>query len=351
MLVKWVPGKTYKLVIIGSMPTDLQWDPQWQTSISLNQSTIQIISFKKMHLNMSSTQRRPFWLGLDEPPWHRIGMDLLPDTYNCGLRMRRECRERFPCHWLQRKPLVRDPGMHHGTCVTHVPWCMSGSLTRGGGENVLDIPVACATRNFAYLVRGPWYKSPVSELLDVEACLILSSENINSVSTTACAAHEAFDENIITFANSPLDIHGDALCRYVRWQCNNVTCASWRSLQWRHHERDGVSKHDCLPNRLFRRISKNTSKLRLTGLCEGIHQWPVNSPHKEPVARKRFPFDDAIMWNHRHHDCLLISMSWLTTYETLKLRIIDPLWGESTGDSNKGQLTQRTKYEGNFCVL
>ena len=25
--------------------------------------------------------------------------------------------------------------MHHGTCVTHMPWCMSGSLTRGGGEN------------------------------------------------------------------------------------------------------------------------------------------------------------------------------------------------------------------------
>ena len=28
-------------------------------------------------------------------------------------------------------PLVRDPDMHHGTCVTHVPWCMSGSLTSG----------------------------------------------------------------------------------------------------------------------------------------------------------------------------------------------------------------------------
>ena len=40
----------------------------------------------------------------------------------------------FPRHRLQRKPLVSDPGMHHGTCVTHVPWCMSGSLTRGGGE-------------------------------------------------------------------------------------------------------------------------------------------------------------------------------------------------------------------------
>ena len=56
---------------------------------------------------------------------------------------------------LQRNPLVSDPDMHHGTCVTHVPWCMSGSLTRGGGENVPDIPSACATRNFAYLVRGP----------------------------------------------------------------------------------------------------------------------------------------------------------------------------------------------------
>ena len=26
---------------------------------------------------------------------------------------------------------VRDPDMHHGTCVTHVPWCMPRSLTGG----------------------------------------------------------------------------------------------------------------------------------------------------------------------------------------------------------------------------
>ena len=69
--------------------------------------------------------------------------------------MRPECRERFPRHRLQRQPLVGDPGMHHGMCVTHVPWCMSGSLTRGCGENVLGIPGVCATRKFTYLVRGP----------------------------------------------------------------------------------------------------------------------------------------------------------------------------------------------------
>ena len=28
-------------------------------------------------------------------------------------------------------PQFNDPDMHHGTCVTHVPWCISGSLTSG----------------------------------------------------------------------------------------------------------------------------------------------------------------------------------------------------------------------------
>ena len=77
-------------------------------------------------------------------------MDLLPDTPNCGLRMRRECREHFPRHRRQRTPQVSDPGMHHGTCVTHGSWCMPRS------RNVLGIPGACATWKFTNLVRGPW---------------------------------------------------------------------------------------------------------------------------------------------------------------------------------------------------
>ena len=42
------------------------------------------------------------------------------------------------------------------------------------------------------------------------------------------------------------------------------------SLEWRHNDHDGVSNnrpHDCLLNRLFRRRSKKTSKLCVTGLC------------------------------------------------------------------------------------
>ena len=44
------------------------------------------------------------------------------------------------------------------------------------------------------------------------------------------------------------------------------------SLQWRHDECDSVSNqqpHHCLLNRLFRRKSKKTSMLRVTGLCAG----------------------------------------------------------------------------------
>ena len=66
--------------------------------------------------------------------------------------MYRECRERSPGHRLQTKPLVSDPGVHHVTCVTYVPWCLSGSLTRSGGES---IPGACANRNLTYLASGP----------------------------------------------------------------------------------------------------------------------------------------------------------------------------------------------------
>ena len=54
--------------------------------------------------------------------------------------------------------------MHHGMCVTHMPWCMSGSLTRDGGENVPGI--LGATHNFPYLARGPWHNVAPSTKVD-----------------------------------------------------------------------------------------------------------------------------------------------------------------------------------------
>ena len=43
----------------------------------------------------------------------------------------------------------------------------------------------------------------------------------------------------------------------------------------------------------------------------GIHRWPVNSPHKGPVTRKMFQFDDVIMDRTSHagsSPCTMITM-------------------------------------------
>ena len=88
----------------------------------------------------------------------------------------------FPHHRLQRKPLVNDAGMYHGTCATHVPWCMPASLTRGGGENVHGIPDACASRNVMYLARGPYIKTNSSAIpLSYQTILTRERPNFKSL--------------------------------------------------------------------------------------------------------------------------------------------------------------------------
>ena len=77
----------------------------------------------------------------------------------------------------------------------------------------------------------------------------------------------------------------------------HLICQHCFTLHWRHNDHDGVlnhQSHGCLLNRVFRRRSKETSKLRVTGLCVGNSPGPVNSPHKGPVTRKMFPFGDVI---------------------------------------------------------
>ena len=56
---------------------------------------------------------------------------------------------------------------------------------------------------------------------------------------------------------------------------DHVTLVILYTLRWRHNGLGSISNHqphDCLLNRLFRRRSKKTSKIHVTGLCA------VNSP-------------------------------------------------------------------------
>ena len=70
------------------------------------------------------------------------------------------------------------------------------------------------------------------------------------------------------------------------------------ALQWHRNEHDGVANHQlhqCLLERLFWRRSKKTSKLHVTGLCEG------NSPVAgEFPAQMASNADNVSIW-WRHH--------------------------------------------------
>ena len=85
--------------------------------------------------------------------------------------MHRECRERFPRH-RQRKPVVSDPDMHHGTRVTHVQWCMSESLTRGGRKK--RFRHSRRMRNPQFYVTG---KRPMLILFGLSLWRVLSRTN------------------------------------------------------------------------------------------------------------------------------------------------------------------------------
>ena len=99
----------------------------------------------------------------------------------------------------------------------------------------------------------------------------------------------------------------------VAWNIQSImTPLNWNALRWRHNGRDSVSNHqpyDCLLNRLFRRRPRKHQSSASLAFVRGIHRRPVNSPHKGPVTRKMFPFDDVIMM----------------------FCVTGPLWGQSTG--------------------
>ena len=52
----------------------------------------------------------------------------------------------------------------------------------------------------------------------------------------------------------------------------------------------------------------------------GIHQWTVNSPHKGPVTRKMFPFDDVITGSPSGYARWCISGSVFLSWSSLECR-------------------------------
>ena len=122
----------------------------------------------------------------------------------------------------------------------------------------------------------------------------------------------------------------------IRW--DNETRRPF-SLQWRHNERDGVSNHQhyhCLLNRLFRRRSRKTLKLRVTGLCVG------NSPvtGEFPAQMASNTENVSIWW--RHHGLmgyvtLAAGTLYLSSVAEIHLKVWHTEISSGARTSNKSQ--------------
>ena len=63
---------------------------------------------------------------------------------------------------------------------------------------------------------------------------------------------------------------------------------------------------------------KYQSSTSLT-FVRGIHRWPVNSPHKWPLTRKMFPFDNVIMRSKQRVTFFTMIIAWwLYHYSSVK---------------------------------
>ena len=117
----------------------------------------------------------------------------------------------------------------------------------------------------------------------------------------------AFCVLIITFIGFKgfLYPRSSGLLHWPAWNMTDIDqYQTINTLQWRHNWHDSVSNHqphDCLLNRLFRRRSKKTSKLLVTGLCAG------NSPGTgEFSAQMASNAENVSIWWRHHYRTVII---------------------------------------------
>ena len=205
--------------------------------------------------------------------------------------MGQEYRERFPRHRFQRKPLVSDPDMHHGTCVKLVPWWMSGSLTRGGGENVPSILGACATRNFTYLVRSQLLQTWSRLFLIFIPNITLLNEELYLLPTTVTGiptpsrSHKNVDILIIfhlwipfipVITCPPLFVSNNMILNSASVAVTtvvNVTCTDGYAMKHVH----------------------NVTNIRVT--CHGDGTWKPFQPYCIRKLKKTFVMITSFHWN------------------------------------------------------
>ena len=137
------------------------------------------------------------------------------------------------------------------------------------------------------------------------ACLRDTKENISKWDFQKGRQPIVFGFGLLTTITLYVEMIGNAIWNKLSplnpmTSKSHIKAGSWIdiSLQWRHNGHDGVSNHrrlDYLNNSLFRRTSKKTSKLLVTGLCEGNQ--PVTGRFPSQRASNT---ENVSIWRRRH---------------------------------------------------
>ena len=121
-------------------------------------------------------------------------------------------------------------------------------------------------------------------------------------------------------SGEPSTVYKKSLC-FERQKWCGVVCKI--TLQWRHNERHSVSNHrhfDCFLSRLSGAHQTKHQSSASLAFVEGIHRWPVDSPHKGPVQWRE---NVSIWWSHHETN---LAKNVMNTYMHLHVIWFFPHW-------------------------
>ena len=155
-------------------------------------------------------------------------------------------------------------------CINHLTKWTTGNGLHYEGGRYWQVPLQC--------VDDPWVFLQI-----IQRSIILS--NLGN--------QFKIDQTYLIKLNGTTRLKGDLLLVNPYRVYNDW----YPVLQWRHNGRDSVSDrqpYDCLLNRVFRRRSKKTPKLRITGLYAGNSQGTGEFPTRMASNAENV----SIWWRH-----------------------------------------------------
>ena len=150
---------------------------------------------------------------------------------------------------------VSDPSIHHGTCVTHVPWCMSGSLTSGSHWSRWWRK---RSRHFRRM-RNPQFYVPGKRSMKNptrNALTYWSNQHFQLLYTAAISFWGTLKVTVLY----RMSHYGDAIMSMMASLITSLTIVSATV-----YSGEDQRKHQSTASLAFLR---------------GIHRWPVNYEHK-----------------------------------------------------------------------